>query len=47
MSKTMKAAVLHKTGTKLAIEKLPIPVPGPGDRREDRPREDAPSPFRA
>jgi len=31
MTKTMKAAVLHKTGTKLAIEKLPIPEPGPGD----------------
>ncbi|HVZ01480.1 MAG TPA: zinc-dependent alcohol dehydrogenase [Dongiaceae bacterium] len=31
MTKTMKAAVLREIGTKLAIEELPIPEPGPGE----------------
>ncbi|HEY7687787.1 MAG TPA: alcohol dehydrogenase catalytic domain-containing protein, partial [Dongiaceae bacterium] len=31
MKKTMKAAVLRKIGTKLAIENLPIPQPARGE----------------
>jgi alcohol dehydrogenase, propanol-preferring len=31
MTKTMKAAVLREAGTKLTIEALPIPEPGPGE----------------
>jgi propanol-preferring alcohol dehydrogenase len=31
MTQTMKAAVLREAGTKLAIETLPVPVPGPGE----------------
>jgi alcohol dehydrogenase, propanol-preferring len=31
MSKTMRAAMLREVGTKLAIENLPIPEPGPGE----------------
>lgn len=31
MPKKMKAAVLRKIGTELAVENLPVPEPGPGD----------------
>lgn len=31
MAKTMMAAVVHKFGSPLAIEEIPIPIPGPGE----------------
>ena len=31
MQKTMKAAVVHAFGKPLAIEEIPVPVPGPGE----------------
>jgi propanol-preferring alcohol dehydrogenase len=31
MTKMMKAAVVHKLGSPLLIEQVPIPVPGPGE----------------
>ena len=31
MQKTMKAAVVRAFGKPLAIEEIPVPVPGPGE----------------